>query len=260
MIKEALQYKALEIIFSRKEQNGFVFIGGTSLRIFHGIKRFSEDLDFDILPGNKYELKDHEKLLEVLAKEFKKEGYDAESSCKETARNVLTGQLTFPGLEFRLKTKNNPNDIIKLKIEVQPQGYKYTPEKKLINKFGVFNTINVMPVELLFASKLFTTIERKKGRDFYDVIELSSFAKADEGFLKYRAEKKGHKYESPNDIKNLILENISNIDWKEKVKEVGLFLFDKQDIKKVEQFPLWLEQTDFNKLVNNNIANNKFIL
>jgi predicted nucleotidyltransferase component of viral defense system len=253
MIKEALQYKALEIIFSRKEQNGFVFIGGTCLRIFYGIKRFSEDLDFDLLPGNKYELNDHEKLLKLLTKKFQKEGYDVESSCKETARNVLTGQLKFPGLEYRLKTKNNPGDVIKLKIEVQPQGYTYTPEKKLINKFGVFNTVNVMPVDLLFASKLFTTIERKKGRDFYDVIELSSFAKADERFLKYRAEKNGHKYESPNDIKKLILENISNVDWKEKVNEVGLFLFDKLDVKKIAQFPLWLEQTDFNKIVNQNI-------
>ena len=114
MIKEALQYKALEIIFNRKEQSGFVFIGGTSLRIFHGIKRFSEDLDFDLLPGNKYDLKDHEKLLEIIAKEFRKEGYDVESSCKETTRSVLTGK----GLEYQLKTKTNPKDVVILKIEM----------------------------------------------------------------------------------------------------------------------------------------------
>ncbi|HEY4788652.1 MAG TPA: nucleotidyl transferase AbiEii/AbiGii toxin family protein [Bacteroidales bacterium] len=249
MIKEALQYKALDII-AYYPSNPLIFIGGTCLRFFYGIKRFSEDLDFDILHGVKYERREHEALLEMLCKEFRKEGYNVDFSCTVTSHNVITGKLTFPGLEYRLKTTNNPNNAVHLKIETQPQGYGYTPEKKLINKFGAFNTINVMPIDMLLSSKLFTAIERKKGRDFYDIIELSSITKAHEGFLKFLFEKKGYRYESPNDIKELILHNIKNIDWKEKVHEVSLFLLDKQDIKKVELFPLWVEQTDFNSIVN----------
>jgi len=255
MIKEALQYKALDVIFNSKYSNYLIFIGGTSLRFFHGIKRFSEDMDFDVSPGKKYKLEDHDALLELLCNEFQKEGYEVECSSMVTKNNVITGKLIFPGLEHRLKTTTNSNTKTILKIEAQPQGYSYDPDKNLINKFGAFSMINVMPVDMLFATKLFTAIERKKGRDFYDIIELSSFAKAHEGFLKYRAERKGYKYKSPNDIKVLIQENIKDVDWKEKIHEIGLFLFDKQDIKKVELFPIWLQQTDFNTIVNQGKTN-----
>lgn len=248
MIKEALQYKTLDIIANNP--NPLLFIGGTCLRIFYGIKRFSEDLDFDILYGVKYQKNDHEALLEKICKEFRKEGFNVDFSCIVTNNGVITGKLIFPGLEYKLKTTSNPNNVIHLKIETQPQGYNYIPEKKLINKFDVFNTINVMPLDMLFSSKLFTAIERKKGRDYYDIIVLSSFAKAHEGFLKYRAEKKGYKYENPNSIKELILKNIKDIDWKEKVHEISLFLFDKQEVKKVELFQMWLEQADFEKIIN----------
>jgi len=48
ILREYLQYKALEIIFRSKYGNKFVFIGGTCLHIVYGNNRFSEDLDFDI--------------------------------------------------------------------------------------------------------------------------------------------------------------------------------------------------------------------
>lgn len=250
MIKEALQYKALNIIYRSKLSNGLVFIGGTCLHFFHGIKRFSEDIDFDVIPGTNYDLKKHKDLLELISTELAKEGYVSKWSCNVTSNKVITGKLSFPGLEFQLKTTNNPNNVVHIKIEAQPQGYNYKAEKRLINKFGAFGYVNVMPVDLLFSSKLFTAIERKKGRDFYDIVELSSFAKAHEGFLKFRAEKKGFKYEVPNDIKEFIKSNINGIDWKEKIHEVSLFLLDKSDIKKVELFPDWLGQTDFNNIIN----------
>ena len=46
LLKEYLQYKILEIIFSGQFANKLCFIGGTNLRIIHENQRFSEDLDF----------------------------------------------------------------------------------------------------------------------------------------------------------------------------------------------------------------------
>jgi len=57
------------------------------------------------------------------------------------------------------------------------------------------------------------------------------------------------------EIKRNFQEKIKDVDWKEKIHEIGLFLFDKQDIKKVELFPIWLQQTDFNTIVNQENAN-----
>ena len=66
-----------------------------------GIKRFSEDMDFDVSPGKKYKLEDHDALLELLCNEFQKEGYEVECSSNVTKNNVITGKLVFPGLEHQ---------------------------------------------------------------------------------------------------------------------------------------------------------------
>lgn len=47
IMREYLQYKILEIIFSSRLAPKLSFIGGTVLRIVHENTRFSEDLDFD---------------------------------------------------------------------------------------------------------------------------------------------------------------------------------------------------------------------
>lgn len=51
--KEVMQ----EIVLSGLSRGGFfedaAFTGGTALRIIHGIKRFSEDLDFSLLKPDK---------------------------------------------------------------------------------------------------------------------------------------------------------------------------------------------------------------
>ena len=48
IIREYLQYKLLEIIYTSIFATKLIFLGGTNLRIVHGNQRFSEDLDFDI--------------------------------------------------------------------------------------------------------------------------------------------------------------------------------------------------------------------
>lgn len=47
MIREYLQYKILEIVYESPFATDLCFLGGTCLRIVHGNRRFSEDLDFD---------------------------------------------------------------------------------------------------------------------------------------------------------------------------------------------------------------------
>jgi predicted nucleotidyltransferase component of viral defense system len=49
LLREYLQYRLLEIIYSSPFAEKLVFLGGTCLRIVHDNRRFSEDLDFDNL-------------------------------------------------------------------------------------------------------------------------------------------------------------------------------------------------------------------
>ena len=76
MIKEYLQCKTLEFIYQGPFKDKMVFIGGTKLRLFNNFRRFSEDLDFDLL--GEYNNYDHLALCEYLVKEFKRQNIEAE--------------------------------------------------------------------------------------------------------------------------------------------------------------------------------------
>ena len=47
ILREYLQYKILESVYSSEFGRNLVFMGGTAIHIAHGLPRFSEDLDFD---------------------------------------------------------------------------------------------------------------------------------------------------------------------------------------------------------------------
>ena len=47
ILREYLQYKMLEAVYSSEFGRNLVFMGGTAIHIAHGLPRFSEDLDFD---------------------------------------------------------------------------------------------------------------------------------------------------------------------------------------------------------------------
>jgi predicted nucleotidyltransferase component of viral defense system len=49
LIREYLQTKIIYYLYQQKESKKLSFIGGTSLRLFRDLDRFSEDLDFDNL-------------------------------------------------------------------------------------------------------------------------------------------------------------------------------------------------------------------
>ena len=76
IIREYLQSKIIEIIYSKKESRDIIFIGGTSLRLLHNLDRFSEDLDFDL--GKNINLKAIGNLMNEVISKLKKENYAVE--------------------------------------------------------------------------------------------------------------------------------------------------------------------------------------
>ena len=73
ILREYLQYKILQIIYTSDYSNKLIFMGGTAIRILHSNQRFSEDLDFD---NKGIEKKDFEDLVNIIKKRMKLEGYD----------------------------------------------------------------------------------------------------------------------------------------------------------------------------------------
>ena len=59
-LKEIVQELALLGLWRSKFYEHAAFYGGTALRIFHGLSRFSEDIDFSLLkPDTDFDLKPH---------------------------------------------------------------------------------------------------------------------------------------------------------------------------------------------------------
>jgi len=71
ILREYLQVMILSAIYKHELAKSMLFTGGTALRFFHSLPRFSEDLDFDT-PG--FKERDFKDLLDEVKKSLLREG------------------------------------------------------------------------------------------------------------------------------------------------------------------------------------------
>lgn len=182
-LKEIIQ----EVVLSGLSRGGFfkeaAFYGGTSLRIFYNLDRFSEDLDFALIsPDKSFDLT---KYFRYIENELKAYGLNMEVSVKEkkALTNIASGFVKGDTLENILKFF--PNEVnheynhllkdIKIKFEVDinpPSGATYDIRYKLLPSP---HQIKIYDKESLFAGKIHAILcrnwsVRTKGRDLYDYI------------------------------------------------------------------------------------------
>ena len=179
-LREIMQEVALAGLYRSGFFEKAAFYGGTALRIFQGLDRFSEDLDFSLLkPDPDFSL---DKYLDAIQTEFQALGMQVSIKEKKKAKDthvdsaflksetiwrelVLEGIIPQNGLGQQAS--------IKIKIEVDtvpPVGFE-TEEKLLLRPFSFYVKCFTLPN--LFAGKLHALLFRKwkeniKGRDWYD--------------------------------------------------------------------------------------------
>ena len=155
--------------------------GGTALRIFYGLDRFSEDLDFSLLaPNPDFSLTPY---FSRIVEEFQSLGMNV--SIREKDKRIKTqvesaflkSETIWQELVLEDLVKQHgitSNKTIKIKIEIDrlpPLGFS-TEEKLLIRPFSFY--VNCFTMPSLFAGKLHALLFRKwksrvKGRDWYDM-------------------------------------------------------------------------------------------
>ena len=115
---------------------------------------------------------------------------------------------------------------------------RYRPEKYLLNKFGIFRYINIVPLELLLSQKICACLTRKraKGRDFFDVVYLMAKTEPDYRFLEQRLDIKTKK-----DLINRLKEKSDILNLKILAKDIEPFLFDPSQKDRVVNFRKWIE-------------------
>ncbi len=158
-----------------------VFYGGTALRIFYGLDRYSEDLDFSLLkPDSSFSIEPYFKAvldefkslgLTVSIKEKKKTKQTAIDSAFLNAESIWQEIVL---VDIIKETGVRSNKTLKIKIEVdrQPPLNFRTEEKLLLRPFSFY--VKCFTKSNLFASKMHALLFRKwqnrvKGRDWYDL-------------------------------------------------------------------------------------------
>jgi predicted nucleotidyltransferase component of viral defense system len=239
LLKEYLQYKMLDILFNGKWTHNLSFIGGTALRIVHGIDRFSEDLDFDCF---ELERKDFKEMSDAVIARLNLEGIHcvADDKEKDGQLNAFRRNISFPGLLYDLKLSPHREKRFLIKIEAQAHHYDYRCENPLIQKFNIFTQIRTVPLPLLLSMKLAAMIERQKGRDYYDCIFLMGKSKPDYGYL---SEKMG--IHSPDELKATILQSIDSIDFNHKIRDFQRLVHHPANAEKIRFFANYIQSYKF---------------
>ena len=248
-IKEIVQ----EIALAGLSRAGFfekaVFYGGTCLRIFHGLNRFSEDLDFALLEKeSNFNLEDY---FSSLRKEFESYGLDmsVEIKKKDESTEVQSAFLKgntlmlmmsfFPKSEDAKKVVSNQKIKIKFEIDIDnPSGgnteYRY---RMLPAPYEV----QIYDEATLFAGKIHAILCREyrnhvKGRDYYDY--LFYIGKGSAFNIKYLENKlkntgsylKDDESLTLDKVKQLLKERFESVDYKSAKDDVSNFIQDKESL------------------------------
>lgn len=257
-IKEILQ----ELILAALSGAGFfkeaIFCGGTALRIFYGLNRFSEDLDFSLEKPNKdFDINDY---LPKVVESLKEYGINMEAQVKKQKTSVQSAFLKANTLEQMLYFNTSfdvghirKEEKIKIKLEIDtnpPLGGTYEMKVGLLP--SIYD-VKIYDSESLFAGKLHSLLcrfwdNRIKGRDLYDFIfYLSRKTKINISFLENAMKQSGHIKEDEsldlNKIKELLKAKFNEIDYKLAIEDVTPF------IKNTEELRFW-DKEFFLSLVN----------
>ena len=205
-------------------------------------KRFSEDLDFDIL--GQYDDADHNELCETLVKGFQKMNIQAELDRDKKIRKqgAYSRYINFPGILDRIGLEDVPNRKFFIKLDAEKHqfgSFSYKPKTHILNRFDVFSPIVCAPNNVILATKLCAILERAKGRDFYDIVELVKISKPDMAYIENRLQYGRIKqaYTGPETYIALVRAALKSVDWEDKKIEIEKFLFMPEEAVKVTMFP-----------------------
>lgn len=261
-LKEIVQEIALCGLSRAGFFNNVAFYGGTALRIFYGLDRFSEDLDFSLTePNDDFKLSRYFSVLEnelssmglQFSIEEKKKNQDSAIKSAFLKGNTKEHILSIYGNE---NIHINPNEVIKIKFEIDTNPPKYATFE---NKYRLLPSpykIKIYDTSSLFAGKLHAVIcrswkNRIKGRDLYDyVFYLANNAQVNMEHLKARLVDTGLLQENDtfdlNTLKTMLNKRFENIDFNQAKLDVLPFITDKSKLD------LWSEE--FFKDITHNLS------
>ena len=241
-IKEIVQ----EIVLCGLSRAGLfqeaAFYGGTALRIFYGLDRFSEDLDFSLMTVNSdFRLDDY---LPAVEKELLTYGFhfSAEPKIKTADSDILSAfvkgntreHILLCYADEQLARSVVGSEVIKVKFEIDTTPPPYATFERKYRLLPIPYEVNLYDMPSLFAGKIHAVIcrswkNRIKGRDLYDYVFYCS-RQVPVNLKHLNARLVDSKYEgarpdmSPDEIKKLLYNRFDSIDYAQAKEDVLPFI------------------------------------
>lgn len=242
-LREVMQEVALAGLYRGGFFDKAAFYGGTCLRIFYGLPRFSEDLDFSLLkPMQDFTF---EPYFPALKEEFSAFGFEVEITQKQktASSDIASAFLKNNSSIYDLKVAGKK--VLKIKFEVDtdpPLGFS-TEEKLLVQPYSFYTKCFSLPD--LYAGKMHAILFRKwknrvKGRDWFDLEwYVRNGVSLNLSHLCERARQSGNwelPVMSPEQFHVLLRERIDSLDVNSARADVAMF------VKTPEQLDIWSRQ------------------
>ena len=231
-LREIMQEVALAGLYRAGFFKAAAFYGGTCLRIFYDLPRFSEDLDFSLLEKNRgfsinsylpYLTAEFEALGMLVSVKEKPKAMNSQIESAFLKAETEWKELVLEQTAFTLPI-SKPSIKIKLEVDTLPPLSFETENKLLLRPFSFY--VNCLQVEDLFAGKMHALLFRQwknrvKGRDWFDLewyirkgislgVQHFSVRAIESGDLAEQS--------SPEKIQDLLRQKIEALDF-ERVKE-----------------------------------------
>lgn len=243
-LKEIIQEISLLGLWRAKFFDKASFYGGTALRIFHGLPRFSEDLDFTLrTPDPQFRLTGY---LAAVKQELMSYGFEVEiTERKKVVESIVESAFIKANTKEHIIKVHPDYSIakgipaqqilnVKLEVEIDSPGSVETEVLTLVEPIPFVVTILKLPY--LFAGKLHAVLQRQwkgrvKGRDYYDLVWY--LAKGVSADLKHLEEKLrqsgGWKSKNPlthSQLIDLLTVHFQKVDFESAKKDILPFIND----------------------------------
>lgn len=251
-VKAALKEILQSIVLVGLSRSGFFnkasFYGGTALRIFYGLNRYSEDLDFTL--NEKDENFNFEQYFKTINEVALSYGLELEISYKtkkidSPIESAFAKLNTYQTL-IKLKVNSNltkylhKDELMKVKFEVDCYpSLGFNVESKWLDN-PEYASVNVLDLPSLFAGKIHAILCRTyknnvKGRDYYDFLFfIRKRVKPNLEFLKNKLIETGKltiNDEFNTDIvKQMLINKIKTVDFAQIKNDAQKFIFKNENL------------------------------
>ena len=246
--KNAMKEIMQEIVLCGLSRAGFfqkaAFYGGTALRIFYGLDRFSEDLDFSLVTAAPdFDLTVY---FPVLDKEVRAFGLHVTIQEKEKTKEsnirsaFLKGNTKEHLLLFyadeKLAGSVARSEVVKIKFKVDINPPEYAGFEHKYQLLPTPYEVNLYDMPSLFAGKIHAVLcrawkSRIKGRDLYDyVFYLSRGSAVNQKHLRARLLQTGFISKDVEctlpELRHMLYERFDTIDFRQAKQDVEPFIRD----------------------------------